>query len=206
MARITEHARRQARARLLATAARQFAEMGFDRASVDAVSIAAGYAKGTLYNYFRSKEELFGAVIEEAARQALERSEAIPTDLPLREQLLALARADVEVLRSDEPFTKVLVREALSFRQQTYPLIVEHLAPFLTKVEEILGEGMRRGDIPSGRPAAELALLYTGTLSLFYVQRWGSSGAWPALDEIPERAVDAFLYGASGPPPAGARR
>ncbi len=180
------------------TAARHFAEHGFDRTNVDAVSIAAGCAKGTLYNYFRSKEELFGAVIEEAARLALVRFEALDQASPVRDRLLALARADVAVLRTDEPFTKVLVREAMSFRPQTYPLIVDHLAPFVAKVEEILREAIADGQLASPRPAGELALLYTGMLSLFYVQHWGSNGAWPALDDIPELAVDTFLYGASG--------
>jgi AcrR family transcriptional regulator len=31
---------------------------------IDTISLAAGYAKGTIYNYFASKEELFLAVVE----------------------------------------------------------------------------------------------------------------------------------------------
>ncbi len=199
MARLTAEAKQEVRTRLLQTAAGQFAELGFERTNVDAVSIAAGCAKGTLYNYFRSKEELLGAVIEQAARLALERCEALGDASTLRDHLLALARADVAVLRADEPFTRVLVREAMSFRPQTYPLIVEHLAPFVSRVEEIIRAGIVREELAPTRSAGELALLYTGTLSLFYVQHWGSGGTWPALDDIPEMAVDTFLYGATGP-------
>jgi AcrR family transcriptional regulator len=199
MARLTAEAKEAVRSRLLETAAHHFAEHGFDRTNVDAVSLAAGCAKGTLYNYFRSKEDLFGAVIEEAARLALARAEALDPESSVRDRLLALARADVEVLRDNEPFTKVLVREAMSFRSKTYPLIVEHLAPFIAVVEKVLRDGITEGQIRSARSPAELALLYTGMLSLFYVQHWGSSGAWPVLEDIPEMAADAFLYGATGP-------
>jgi AcrR family transcriptional regulator len=199
MGRLNAEAKREVHSRLLHAAAAHFAERGFEGASVDAVSLAAGYAKGTLYNYFRSKDELFGAVIEEAARRAVGRYEAAETGRSTRARLLALARADVAVLREDEPFTKVLVREAMSFRPHTYPLIARHMAPFVKAVEEILARGVRAGELHPTRPLGELAALWVGMLSLCYVQHWGSGGAWPALDEIPELVVDTFLHGAVGP-------
>jgi AcrR family transcriptional regulator len=199
VARLNPEAKREVHSRLLETAAAHFAEAGFERASVDAVSLAAGYAKGTLYNYFRSKEELFGAVIDEAARRAVLRYEAAEPGRSTRERLLALARADLTVLREDEPFTKVLVREAMSFRPHTYPLIAQHMAPFVAAVEAILARGVRDGELHPTRPVGELAALWVGMLSLCYVQHWGSGGAWPKLDEIPELVVDTFLHGAVGP-------
>jgi Tetracyclin repressor-like, C-terminal domain len=110
-----------------------------------------------------------------------------------------LARADVAVLREDEPFTKVLVREAMSFRPDTYPLIVRHMAPFVAAVEAILTAGVRDGELHPTHPPGELAALWVGMLSLCYVQHWGSGGAWPSLDAIPELVVDTFLHGAIGP-------
>jgi hypothetical protein len=100
------------------------------------------------------------------------------------------------VLRDDEPFMKVLVREAMSFRPQTYPLIVEHLAPFVDVVRDVLAAGAASGEIRPGRSSDELALLFTGILTLLYVQHWGSDGAWPTLDELPTLAVTTFLDGA----------
>lgn len=201
MARLNADAKREVRARLLKTAATHFAATGFDGTSVDAVSVAAGYAKGTLYNYFRSKEELFGAVIEEGARRAVARSGAAAAGgRSTRARLRALARADLAVLRDDEPFTKVLVREAMSFQPQTYALVARHLAPFVEVVEEILNAGVAAGELRPSRPVGELALLWVGMLALCYVQHWGSGGAWPALDDVPDLVVDTFLHGAVGRP------
>jgi AcrR family transcriptional regulator len=185
------------RERLLAAAARHFARHGLAGALVDRISVEAGYAKGTLYNYFPTKEALFAAVIEAAARSAVDRYQAAPAGGSVRDRLLALARADVEVLRDDEDFTKVLVREAMSFRPDTYPLIVEHLSPYLLAVAGLLAEGVATGEIRSDRPPPQLALVFVGVLSLLYVQRWGSAGVWPQLDEIPELAVTLFLDGAA---------
>ncbi len=39
--------------------------------------------------------------------------------------------------------------------------------------------------------------MFVGTLTLLYVQHWGSGGAWPSLDDVPDLAVGAFLDGAA---------
>jgi AcrR family transcriptional regulator len=201
---ITSENKDKTRQRLLETAARHFARHGLDAANVDAISVDAGFAKGTLYNYFRSKEQLFAEVLTEACRRAVQRYAAVERPGPVRERLRALARADVEVLRAEEGFMKVLVREAMSFRSETYPLIVEHLAPFVAKVQEVLAAGLAAREIRSDRPLPQLSLLFVGTLSLLYVQHWGSGGAWPSIEEIPDLAVSTFLDGAGHATPASA--
>ena len=108
MSRISASTKETVRARLLETAARHFACDGLDGANVDAISLDAGFAKGTLYNYFRSKEELFAEVLAEGCRRAVERYSAAEPRGSVRERLTALAAADVAVLREDEGFQKVL--------------------------------------------------------------------------------------------------
>jgi AcrR family transcriptional regulator len=197
MARITASAKATVRERLLQTAARYFARDGLNAANVDAISLDAGFAKGTLYNYFSSKEHLFAEVLTEGCRRAVQRYSAAEPEGSVRERLTALAAADVATLREDEGFQKVLVREVMSFRSETYPLIVEYLGPFLKKVEQILAEGVAKEEVRNDRPVQELALLFMGILTLLYVQHWGSGGHWPDLDEIPELALTTFLDGAA---------
>jgi hypothetical protein len=106
----------------------------------------------------------------------------------------------VAVLQEAERFMKVAVREAMSFRPETYPVIVEHLAPCVGMVEEVLARGMTAGQVRRDRPTGELALAFVGILAVLYVQHWGSEGAWPSLEEIPELAVTLFLDGAAAEP------
>ncbi|MCG6954491.1 MAG: TetR/AcrR family transcriptional regulator [Gemmatimonadetes bacterium] len=195
--RITEDAKAEARLRLLEAAAAHFARQGLDGASIDAIAIDAGYAKGTIYNYFEGKTQLFLEVIAEGARRAASRYAKVESRGTVRDRLIALAEADVSVVRDEEAFQKVVVREALSFRPETYPAIVAHLAPYLDQVEAVMADGTRAGEIRGDRPTPQLALLFVGTLALLYVQHWGSGGAWPSLDEIPTLAVTDFLDGAA---------
>ena len=65
--------------------ARVFLAQGFDAASMGEIARAAGVSKGTLYVYFKSKEELFEAIVEEQCRAQAEQIFAFdrrPTSRP----------------------------------------------------------------------------------------------------------------------------
>lgn len=53
------------RRQILDGACRIFLAQGFDAASMGAIARESGVSKGTLYVYFKSKEELFEAIVEE---------------------------------------------------------------------------------------------------------------------------------------------
>ncbi len=57
------------RARLLAAAELQFAELGYHDASVVRITEAAGVGQGTFYLYFSSKLEVFDEVVEDLNRR-----------------------------------------------------------------------------------------------------------------------------------------
>jgi AcrR family transcriptional regulator len=52
---------------LLDAAAEEFALHGYIGANINQISLAAGFAKGTIYNYFESKRALMLALIDEIA-------------------------------------------------------------------------------------------------------------------------------------------
>ncbi|WP_324273822.1 helix-turn-helix domain-containing protein [Blastococcus brunescens] len=72
---------------LLAGAARAFAEHGPRRSTMQSIAAAAGVAKATLYNHFRTKDEVVVALL--AAE--LDRLTAVAAGLPLPEALAALS-------------------------------------------------------------------------------------------------------------------
>jgi AcrR family transcriptional regulator len=60
------------RAELLEAAGKVFASRGMEKATVDEIAGAAGYTKGAFYANFRSKEELFLAMLDERFAARLE--------------------------------------------------------------------------------------------------------------------------------------
>lgn len=194
-----------ARVRLLEEAAKHFAEHGYEGTNVNEIALAAGFAKGTIYNYFKSKDELFGEVIAEAARKAVSRYSLVKSQGSARESLRSLAAADLSVFKEEESFMKVLIGEAMSPRAETYDLVLRHLSPFIDAISAILAKGAQEGEIRTDKPAVQLALVFLGILTLLYIQYWKSGGSWPNLDEIPGLAVTVFLDGAAAHAPTRSR-
>jgi AcrR family transcriptional regulator len=75
------------RAGLLAGAAHALAEHGVRRSTMQSIAAAAGVAKATLYNHFRTKDEVVAALL--AAE--LERLSAVAGALPTDRALAALS-------------------------------------------------------------------------------------------------------------------
>src|SRR4051812_31981367 len=81
------NAMNRTRAGLLVGAARAFAEHGLRRSTMQSVAAAAGVAKATLYNHFRTKDEVAHALL---ARE-LDRLTGLAADLPADRALAALS-------------------------------------------------------------------------------------------------------------------
>ena len=76
--RIRDVARAEERRReILMGAARAFAHGGYDATNMDQIAHACGLAKGHIYHYFRSKEEIFTEIRTDAVSRLIERLTAI---------------------------------------------------------------------------------------------------------------------------------
>ena len=75
------------RAALVAGAARAFADQGLRRSTMQSVAAAAGVAKATLYNHFRTKDDVVAALLS----AELDRLTALAAALPADQALAALS-------------------------------------------------------------------------------------------------------------------
>ena len=91
--------RQQTRARLVEAALRVFAEQGYDHATVEEISLAAGYSKGAYYFHFDSKEDIFLELLSTWIEDQTRRLNAFeparrPVAIALLETLESLLRYD----------------------------------------------------------------------------------------------------------------
>ena len=192
MVRVTADVKETTRARLLAAAAQEFARAGFERASIDGISLAAGYAKGTIYNYFPSKEELFLAVVEEASAQAATTAPA-SADASSWERLTATLAGFCRWAGQQDPLARVLVRECLMGTPGLYPRVIGAEWPLTAALEAIIADGMHDGELRGDVPADLLALAVAGLTDLALAQHWASDGTRPSLPEIPVLVLTLLL-------------
>ena len=66
------HAQSETRQKLLQAAKEEFARQGFEKANINQISLSAGFAKGTIYNYFESKRMLMMELIDEISQSHFE--------------------------------------------------------------------------------------------------------------------------------------
>jgi AcrR family transcriptional regulator len=126
---------------LVAAAARAFAEHGLRACTMQAVAAAAGVSKATLYNYFRTKDELVRALL--AAET--ERLSTLAAELPPEQALAALADelGEHPVLRrlaASEPETLTAL---VDLDPQAFAELTTRLAALLETDEDGAGTAAR---------------------------------------------------------------
>lgn len=100
------------KARLFEAALQLISERGFTGTTVDEIVERAGVAKGTVYYHFKSKTELVEALIASELEPLAERFAvaARSSEDPLA-RLMAIVRAELEWIRDNRAFAKLLVTE-----------------------------------------------------------------------------------------------
>ena len=104
------------RRQILEGANRVFLGHGFDAASMGAIAQQAGVSKGTLYVYFKNKEELFGAIVEDKRREHAKQLFAFDYNEDIELSLTRLGRSFIEFLCRDEGMSSVRTVIAISTR------------------------------------------------------------------------------------------
>ena len=87
----------QKRQRIMDAALQVFVKSGYEKTKIIDVAQAAGIGKGTVYEYFESKEELFRCILEEYCHLYQQNVRTILGELegsPCREKLLAVMRME----------------------------------------------------------------------------------------------------------------
>lgn len=141
---------------ICAAALEIFAEKGFAAAKLDEIARRAGVSKGTLYLYFKDKEELFGAVVRntvspniEAVRASLEQ-----TDLPF-EQIVRVFLPRFAALTSQLPIgavAKMVIGESRNFPEIAKVWHDVVLSKAIGTLEAIISRAQARGEVRPGDP------------------------------------------------------
>jgi len=165
-------ARRDATRTAIVTAALTlFQTKGFDQTTTKAIARKAGVAEGTVFNYFRTKEDIALHFFNEELDHAIAAVRGNPKlkKAPLEEKLFALVHSQFEYLAPYERFIGAAVVHALRPASKLGPLSTSsqllHLR-YVEFVEQLINESLPAGDHSLARmfgPRA-FSLFYLGML------------------------------------------
>jgi AcrR family transcriptional regulator len=196
--RVNAQIKAETRRALLDAAAQAFAESGFHRANVDRVSQDAGLAKGTIYNYFPSKQAIFEAVLTEACALAAESADAVPDSATTQARLEAFVAGNLAWARKRTELAMLLAREITGGEAETRKLILDASAPCVEKVAAILQAGHTRDELAFSAPAPALAVMFIVLTNALLLQASQDDLGWPSVEMLPAVASGLFLRGVGG--------
>lgn len=165
-----EQSIKETRQHLLQAAAEEIAREGYRGANINRISLAAGYAKGTIYNHFPSKRELMIELIKETANTHYEfiASRVEQSDDPIT-RLERFFSVGFDFVAKHYPQGRAIVNTLYGpdeeFKQVMY---AAYLPMFQFVGERILAPGIALGNfrqIDVTSIAALLMTIYLGTAS-----------------------------------------
>lgn len=180
------------RERILDSAAELFADRAFDSVLIDEVAARAGVGKGSVYRQFRSKEELYAAVViigfSELQREI---RAALAGCTTMREQIATIVRHTVKFFWSRRQFFALLrdPRALPPSQERQYRTQRNDLSQLISAV---LDEGARRG---ATRPGIDSRMAAESLLGMMRgINRYGREYTTPerALDIVTSIFLDGY--------------
>ena len=145
---------------ILDAAERIFAQAGFDGAKVSDIARGASVAEGTVYLYYKNKQDLLAGVVGRFWTQlTLGAEAAIDLDATNKEQLEQLGRYHLQSLLNQFEVVSLTYR-ARPQQEQDLDQVREYVRVF----DRIMQRGVDRGELPTDTPIGQLRDVFFGTL------------------------------------------
>lgn len=184
---------------ILRAATQVFARNGYFNAKVADVARVAGVADGTVYLYFKSKEEILHSIFDRSVEAAIAeaRAQIAPLTDP-REKLRRIARLHLERLGADRDLAVVFQVELRGSTKFMEEFSAAGLAEYLRLIREILEEGQRAGLFRAELNAKVVAKILFGALDEM-ATNWILSPRRYKLAPMADQVLDIFLNGVNAP-------
>ena len=188
---------------ILKAATQVFARNGFFQSQVADIARAAGVAAGTVYLYFRSKDDLLVSLFDRTMREAIAQGRsALEGIADPRERLLRIARLHLERLGRDRDLAVVFqveLRQSTKFMER---FSSTHLRDYIGLIRETIAAGQEAGQFRAGVNPTIAAKVFFGALDEM-ATNWMLSRRRYSLAAEADVVVDLFVNGVGAETPAG---
>lgn len=181
--------------RVLDAALAEFAEQGYQAASLNRVVAKAGIAKGSLYQYFPNKEGIFNYIFQHALQVVRRTLTSVKEEtleenffVRLEKSLLAGVRFSREHPRVFSLYLKIQFDKNIPFREEFLAAVRRYAAEYFAS---LLRRAQARGELRPGVPRKAVLFLLDAVFDRFL-----QAAAVPALDVTLglQQATDAAIH------------
>ncbi len=161
----------QKRTDILSSARALFKENGFHNTRMDDIAQNAGVGKGTLYEYFKNKQEIFDETCVECVKSIFERVEEISVmDISFNEKILILFNERKNTI--DEELDKNPIDLIMSYKniisEKVLKIMFDHISDTNKIMVEIIDQGKDEGVIRKDIPSDIIACAIVGTMGEYF--------------------------------------
>ncbi|BBO92376.1 TetR/AcrR family transcriptional regulator [Desulfosarcina ovata] len=184
--------------RILDAAIKVFAEQGFFQSTIAQIAKAAGVADGTIYLYFKNKDDILVQFYQYKTRQIFERfRDVVNRSKTAEEKLRCLIRVHLQEFQKDRNMAIVYQAETHQYYRRNDENLKEMSKMYRDIISEVVELGQEEGAIRKD--------LYMGLVKRFIngavdevINSWIHAGGQYDLVTMADPLVDLFISGIGG--------
>ena len=185
-----------ARAKIVATAVELFSRHGLAGVTVEHIADVADIGKGTIYNYFATKEDIVVAFMADLEAKIQARTRRFASSKgSLCSILMEFIRYQFRLKRPYHPFVRVFLGQMFVRTEQFFPYMVEMQKAIDPPLEELFRGLQVRGLIRKDLPIAMLIPVFK-TIHLGLTALWAVEGPpFGGTEMVLEQEMKLFCEG-----------
>ena len=185
------------RTNILDAAARVFAREGFHNAKIGDVAKEAGVAHGTVYLYFKGKDELLISLFKESLSTVVEYVGAeIQKEKNAEDKLKRMISLQIDLIETNPDLTALMLVELPQTGKFLSNGSIDELAAYIDMIANILKEGVAEGAFDDSIDVNVVAtVIYSGIQGV--ATRWILEEMKYPLNKVANEISEVFLSGIS---------
>ncbi|RJP69125.1 MAG: TetR/AcrR family transcriptional regulator [Candidatus Abyssobacteria bacterium SURF_17] len=170
------------------------AAKGFEQATTAEIAQQAGVAEGSIYNYFRTKDDLLIHMVGQYASSFLRQLEdEVGEEQDALKKLERLISFHIRFFTQEGNIFQVIYGKTPGTRVRMARIIRVAIVPYVSILEGIIGEGIRQGKIRKLNPQVAASFLLGG-MQLALLRRFFDLADYSPDDAI-EHIREVYLHG-----------
>ena len=187
------------REEILSAAGKVFASKGFFPTTMSDIAREAEFGTGTLYKYFKSKEELYFTLIDEKVE---EMSRLVKAELSQKtsaiERIKKVLELQFEFIERNRDFFKIYISERSRFewtvKDDLGKEIHEKMVTYIQLLDEVMSQGIKEKEFKPINPI-DLAHALVGIVNSFVFEWFINRETYPLVSKV-DAVLEIFLGGA----------
>ncbi|MGK0387797.1 MAG: AcrR family transcriptional regulator [Maribacter sp.] len=180
---------------ILEIAATRFSKKGFAATSMRDLAKEVGMEAASLYNHIKSKQEILGVLLLDAANQYMEGMDEVEkSDASPIKKIESLISLHIKIALDNPDTISLMTQEWIHLEGDAFLAFSKQRKDYENRFKNILIEGIKKGEIKDVNPDIALFSILS-TMRWFYA--WYSRKDGLSLEELERQFCDVLIKGIS---------